>query len=156
MLRYLMLLLLSLGVLVLDQFSKRMAYDNLLDQPAMDLLPVFSLVLVFNRGAAFGFLNDAGGWQHYLFVSLATVFSIILVVWIWRERVRNPLLACALALVLGGAVGNLLDRLFNGFVIDFLLLHYGGWTFPAFNVADIAITLGAILLILDSLLLTRR
>ena len=156
MFRYLVLLALSLGILVLDQITKRMAYENLMGQPAVDVLPIFSLVLVFNEGAAFGFLNDAGGWQHYLFISLASVFSVILLIWIWRERERNLLLASALALVLGGAVGNLADRLMHGFVIDFLLLHYGGWTFPAFNVADIAITMGAILLILDSLLFNRH
>ena len=156
MFRYLVLLALSLGILVLDQITKRMAYENLMGQPAVDVLPIFSLVLVFNEGAAFGFLNDAGGWQHYLFIGLASVFSVILLIWIWRERERNLLLASALALVLGGAVGNLADRLMHGFVIDFLLLHYGGWTFPAFNVADIAITMGAILLILDSLLFNRH
>lgn len=156
MFRYLALLVLSLGILVLDQVTKRMAYENLMGQPAVDVLPIFSLVLVFNEGAAFGFLNDAGGWQHYLFISLASVFSVILLIWIWRERERNLWLASSLALVLGGAVGNLADRLMHGFVIDFLLLHYDGWTFPAFNVADIAITMGAILLILDSLLFNRH
>ena len=154
--RYILLIALSVAILLLDQVTKWIAYENLLNQPSVDILPVFSLVLVFNRGAAFGFLNDAGGWQHYLFVSLAIGFSLVLLVWIWRERDRNPWLAVALALVLGGAVGNLVDRLVNGFVIDFLLLHYGGWTFPAFNVADIAITFGAILLIADSLLFNRQ
>lgn len=154
--RYVVFLLLALLVLALDQVTKSLAYENLLEGPSVDILPVFSLVLVFNKGAAFGFLNDAGGWQHYLFVGLASVFSLVLLVWIWRERERNRWLAIGLSLVLGGAIGNLVDRVTNGYVIDFFLLHYGDWMFPAFNVADVAITIGAIMLILDSLPFFRR
>ncbi len=154
-LRYMLFLTFALLILAADQYTKVLAYGNLLGQPAVEILPVFSLVLVFNEGAAFGFLSDAGGWQHYLFIGLALVFSLVLVVWIWRECERNRWLAVALSLVLGGAIGNLLDRLNNGYVIDFLLLHYGGWTFPAFNIADVAITVGAIMLIIDSLLFSR-
>ena len=145
----------ALLILALDQYTKVLAYDNLLGQPAVEILPVFSLVLVFNEGAAFGFLHDAGGWQHYLFVGLASVFSLVLIVWIWRECKRNGWLALALSLVLGGAIGNLLDRVNHGYVVDFILLHYSGWTFPAFNIADMAITIGAIMLIIDSLFLSR-
>ena len=154
--RYGVFLLLALLVLAVDQVTKSLAYESLLDGPSVDILPVFSLVLVFNRGAAFGFLNDAGGWQQYLFVGLALVFSVVLLVWIWLERERNRWLAIGLSLVLGGAVGNLVDRVTNGYVIDFFLLHYGDWMFPAFNVADVSITFGAIMLILDSLPFWRR
>ncbi len=154
--QYLMYLALSLLVLVFDQATKWLAHEYLLDGPVSYILPIFSLVLVFNKGAAFGFLNDAGGWQHYLFIMLAFVISLILVVWVWFEKERNRWLSVSLALVLGGALGNLLDRLRHGYVIDFLLLHYDQWHFPAFNVADIAITVGAIMLIIDSFLLSRR
>ncbi len=156
MLRYGFLLVVALVVLGIDQATKQWAHETLLGQPPLELLPVFSLALVYNQGAAFGFLNDAGGWQHYFFVSLAAVFSIVLMVWMWRERSRNVWLAVSLSLVLSGAVGNLVDRLRNGYVVDFLLVHYGSWSFPVFNVADIAITIGAIMLIMDSLLFSRR
>lgn len=149
-------LLLAVIVVIVDQFTKQLAYQNLGGNPAMDILPVFKLVLVLNQGAAFGFLNDAGGWQHYLFISLAVVFSAVLLVWIWRELGRNRWLTFGLSLVLGGALGNLIDRVNAGYVIDFILLHYKDWYFPAFNVADIAITCGAIILIADSLLLSNK
>ncbi len=154
--RYVAFLLPALLVLAGDQVTKSLAYDQLLDGSSVDILPVFSLELVFNKGAAFGFLHDAGGWQHYLFVGLASVVSLVLLVWIWRERDRNRWLAIGLSLVLGGAIGNLADRITNGYVIDFILLHYGGWLFPAFNVADVAITIGAIMMVLDSLPFFRR
>ena len=142
-------------VVILDQFSKQVAYATLPGQPAVEILPFFHLVLVFNRGAAFGMLAEAGGWQHYFFTTLAMAVSIALVIWLWRTHQhtprRNALLSWGLALVLGGALGNLIDRLSHQFVIDFILLHYGNWQFPAFNIADSAITLGALALILDSL-----
>ena len=143
-------LILAILIIVVDQLTKQIANSQLSSQSAVEVLPVFKLVLVFNYGAAFGFLNDAGGWQHWLFVSLAGFFSIVLVVWIWKEYRSNPGLSLGLALILGGAVGNLVDRLQVGYVIDFLLLHYENWYFPAFNIADVAITFGAIILILDS------
>lgn len=155
LIRYALYLFLALVVLVMDQYTKMVAYEGLLGQPAVEILPFFSLVLVFNEGAAFGFLSDAGGWQYYLFVGLALVFSLVLLVWIWRECRHHAWLSTALSLVLGGAIGNLLDRVNHGYVVDFLLLHYGGWTFPAFNIADVAITIGAIMLILDTLLFSR-
>ena len=96
------------------------------------------------------FLDDAGGWQHYFLGGLGIVVSLLLVFWLWRSH-RNALLSWALALVLGGALGNLIDRVSHQHVIDFILLHYRGWYFPAFNLADGAITLGALGLILDSL-----
>ncbi len=154
--KYALLLILSLIIVVVDQITKQLAYQHLGGQPAVEILPVFSFVLVFNEGAAFGFLNDAGGWQHWLFITLAIVFSLVLLVWIWREHGRNGFLAIGLALILGGAVGNVIDRINAGYVIDFLLLHYQNWYFPAFNVADISITFGAIALIVDSLLLQKH
>ena len=114
------------------------------------MLPILQWALVFNRGAAFGFLNDAGGIQHYLFSGLAVTISLILLVWLWREVARNLLLAWGLALILAGAVGNLIDRVRFQFVIDFINLHYHDWYFPAFNIADMAITFGAIIFLIDA------
>ena len=138
-------------VVVIDQLSKQAALVNLMGQRPMEILPFFQLALVFNEGAAFGFLNDAGGWQHYFFVTLAIIVSGVLVSWLWRAHGRNAMLSWGLALVLGGALGNLIDRISHQFVVDFILLHYRGWQFPAFNIADSAITVGAVALILDSL-----
>ncbi len=143
-------MLLAAVIVIVDQVTKQLAYQHLGGQPAIQILPVFDLVLVFNQGAAFGFLNDAGGWQRGLFIGLAGGFSVVLLVWIWREHWRNGFLAIGLTLILGGAVGNLIDRVSAGYVIDFLLLHFRDWYFPAFNVADISITFGAIILLLDS------
>jgi signal peptidase II len=154
--RYVLLLTLALVIVIVDQITKQLAYEHLGGQSALEVVPVFSLVLVFNEGAAFGFLNDAGGWQHWLFITLAIVFSMVLLVWIWREQGRNGFLAIGLALILGGAIGNVIDRINAGHVIDFLLLHYKDWYFPAFNIADISITFGAIVLIVDSLLLQKN
>ena len=110
-----------------------------------------------NTGAAFSFLAGAGGWQRWFFVVLATVVSAILVVWLWRIRVTNLLaLSAGLTFVLGGAVGNLVDRIRLGYVTDFIQVWFGSWAFPSFNVADSAITIGATLLIIDSLFLSGR
>ena len=110
-----------------------------------------------NTGAAFSFLAGAGGWQRWFFVVLATTVSTALVVWLWRIRAGNLLvLAAGLTLVLGGAVGNLVDRIRLGYVTDFIQVWFGSWAFPSFNVADSAITVGAALLIIDSLFLSGR
>ena len=154
-LRYVGYLLLALVIIFFDQYTKQLAYSELAGRGPVELLPVFKLALVFNQGAAFGFLGDAGGWQRFLFISLAVVFSIVLVIWIWRVHSHDTWLSTGLGLVLGGAIGNLIDRVEAGYVIDFLVLHYQGWYFPAFNIADIAITVGAIMLIIDSLFFTK-
>ena len=138
-------------VIIIDQLSKQAAYTSLLGRPPVEILPFFDLVLVFNEGAAFGFLATAGGWQHYFLGGLGSIVSMLLVLWLWRSCDRNALLSWGLALVLGGALGNLIDRISHQHVIDFISLHYGGWYFPAFNIADGAISLGAVALILDSL-----
>jgi signal peptidase II len=140
-------LLLSLAVIVLDQLTKHAILASLRPGEEKALLPVLSLVLAFNPGAAFSFLAEADGWQRWLFAGLA-VAACILMVWLLR-RGGSRLLCAGLALIVGGALGNLWDRMSLGHVVDFVLVHYGGWTFPAFNVADSAITVGAIALILD-------
>jgi signal peptidase II len=118
--------------------------------PREELTGFFNLVLVFNKGAAFSFLAGAGGWQTPLLVAFALTAAVVVSVLLLRSPGRR-LFCAGLALILGGAVGNVIDRLRFGHVVDFLLLHAGGWHWPAFNVADSAITVGAGLLILDGL-----
>jgi len=138
-------------VLVADQWSKWLAVDRLLGHPGIDLLPVLRLVLVYNRGMAFGFLNEASGWQNALFIGVAIVVSMVIIAMLVRVPRTDGQAAVALLLVLAGAIGNLVDRVRLGYVVDFVSVHYGTWQFPAFNVADSAISIGAALLILDAL-----
>ncbi|MEZ5581903.1 MAG: signal peptidase II [Candidatus Competibacteraceae bacterium] len=143
---------LSALVIGLDQFSKWLAEQTLTFQQPLPVLPSFNLTLMYNRGAAFSFLADAGGWQRGFFVALSAVVSVILVIWLSRLKAGQGRLAVALALVLGGAMGNLIDRLLYGHVIDFIQVYYDRWYWPAFNIADSAITIGAFLLIIDHFL----
>lgn len=138
---------LSLAVLVADLASKELALALLEPGRPVPVLPVLNWTLVFNPGAAFSFLGDAGGWQRWLFSGLALVVSVLLVVWLRQTPREQRWLASAYALILGGAVGNLIDRLRHGHVVDFVDVHWRGWHFPAFNVADAAITCGAAILI---------
>ena len=137
-------------VLILDQCSKLIADSLLQFNEPVNLLPFMDLRKVYNPGAAFSFLSDASGWQRWFFVGLTLVVSIILIVWLRRLPAGQARLALALSLILGGAAGNLIDRLVYGYVIDFIDLYYRSWHWPAFNVADSAITIGACLLILDA------
>lgn len=148
--------LLALAIIGLDRYTKALASDSLAYGRPVEVLSWFNLTLQHNTGAAFSFLSDAGGWQRYLFTGIAVVVSAMLVAWIYRLPRGSRLLALSLALVLGGALGNLWDRLTLGYVVDFISLHYAGYRFPAFNVADSAITAGAVGMILDSLLSARR
>jgi signal peptidase II len=122
--------------------------------PLYDKVPINSFLNLThqqNRGAAFSFLADQSGWQRWFFVTLSSVVSVLLIVWIWRIRKDGPLvLVAGLSLVLGGAVGNLIDRAMLGYVTDFIQVWFGDWAFPSFNVADSAITVGAALLIIDA------
>jgi signal peptidase II len=139
---------LALAVIVLDQWTKHLILTALRPGEEKALLPVLSLVLAFNPGAAFSFLAGADGWQRWLFTAIA-VAACGFMLWLLR-RGGSRLLCAGLALIVGGALGNLWDRMTLGHVVDFVLVHYGGWTFPAFNVADSAITVGAAALILDA------
>ncbi|HVE49263.1 MAG TPA: signal peptidase II [Casimicrobiaceae bacterium] len=141
-------LALSLLVIVFDFFTKQAMLASFRPGQQVPLLPFFSLVLTFNPGAAFSFLADASGWQRWLFAGISIVASVVIVILLRRGGSR--LYCAALALIMGGALGNLWDRLAIGEVVDFLLFHWRGHAFPAFNVADSAITIGAGLLILDS------
>lgn len=142
---------LAAAVVILDQLTKWWALAVLEFQRPIEVLPFFNLTLVFNRGAAFSFLAGAGGWQRLFFIGLALAISVALAVWLVRSGWRRRGLAATLALILGGAVGNVIDRIRFGHVVDFLDFHLAGWHWPAFNVADAAITVGAIGLLILSL-----
>jgi len=144
-------LLLALVVVILDQLSKWWVLSNYQPYEVQSLLPVFNMTLVFNKGAAFSFLSDAGGWQRWFFTGLSGVVSIALVVWLTRLRSDERMTAVSLALILGGALGNLLDRVRLGKVVDFLDFYWQQWHWPAFNVADSAITIGVVLMLWASL-----
>lgn len=141
---------LSLLALVLDQSSKLIVDSSMQLYQSIPILPFFKITYLHNTGAAFSFLSEAGGWQRWFFAGLALVISIIITVWLSRLQKHETLLAIALSLILGGAVGNLIDRLAYGYVIDFLDVYYDTWHWPAFNVADSAITLGVVLMLAES------
>jgi len=138
-------------VVMLDQLSKQLAEQWLHLYQPVPLLPSFNLTLMYNEGAAFSFLSDAGGWQRWLFAALAFTISLAIIWWLKGLQRREKRLAIALALILGGAVGNLIDRLLYGHVVDFLDVYYADWHWPAFNIADAAISVGAVLMVLDAL-----
>lgn len=142
---------LSLLVIVLDQASKHWFVHNLwLYQQIVVIPDLFSWTLAYNKGAAFSFLADQAGWQRWFFALVAVAASVAILVWLARLSRHEQLLAAGLALVLGGALGNLYDRVVLGHVVDFILVHWQDrWYFPAFNIADSAITIGAGILIID-------
>ena len=142
-----------LGILLvmLDVFSKDAVERSLADGSSIDLLPFLQLVLVYNRGAAFGFLGEASGWQLPFFAAVGAIVSIVIVIRLVRAAATQKWFEVALVLILAGAIGNLIDRIRIGYVVDFIELYYGAWRFPAFNVADIAIFLGAVMLVLELL-----
>ena len=147
---------LALAVVVLDHLTKWMA-THMLDyaQPVV-LLPVLDLTLLHNRGAAFSFLSDAGGWQRWFFAAIALGVSGWIAWWLRTLPAGKAWLAAALSLILGGAIGNLIDRVLLGHVVDFISVHWGRHYFPAFNVADSAITVGAVMMVIDTLFLDRE
>ncbi len=147
---------LSVLVVALDQISKYIIEHQLALFQAIDLLPVLQITRLHNPGAAFSFLADAAGWQRWAFTALAVVVSVALVLWLHRIERGHAVLASAVSLILGGAIGNVIDRLHLGHVIDFIYVHWGQHYFPAFNIADSAISVGAGLLLLDTFLSERR
>lgn len=146
--RWVRWLWLAAGVIAADQISKAAILGMLREGDGRAVTGFFSLVLMYNTGAAFSFLASASGWQRWLLAGIAVVATIVIVGLL--RRGGSALYCAGLALILGGALGNLYDRLALGKVVDFLLFHYAGWAYPAFNVADSAITVGAALVILDS------
>lgn len=149
---------LSVLVFVLDQLSKWFFQSTMMPHQLTEVIPgYFGWTLAYNTGAAFSFLAEGSGWQRWLFALIATVVCAVLVVWLKRLRKGHVWLAVALALVLGGALGNLYDRIVLGHVVDFVLVHWHNrWYFPAFNLADSAITVGAVMLIIDMFLPKKR
>lgn len=143
-------LLVALVVIVLDQITK-IGFDNLLQYgERLRVLPFFDFTLLYNRGAAFSFLAGADGWQRWFFTGLGGMAAIF-IVWLMSRHRDQTLFCAALSLILGGALGNVIDRVLYGHVVDFLLFYWNNWYFPAFNIADAAITVGAVLIIYDEL-----
>ncbi len=152
---------LSAFTIILDQLTKKIAEAELLLHQPIAIFPSFNFTLMYNKGAAFSFLSEAGGWQRIFFVTLSTVISIFLFFWLKQiindeKQKDNQLIQIAIAFILGGAIGNLIDRAMTGAVVDFIQVYYSTYYFPAFNIADSAITVGASLLILDMFLETKR
>lgn len=141
---------LSVLIVILDQITKIAIVDAFLLHESVAVFPGLNITYVQNPGAAFSFLSDAGGWQRWLFIALSSIVSIGLIIWLYTLPVTWRWLAAALALVLGGAIGNLIDRVLYGYVIDFIDVYYQDWHWPAFNVADSAISIGVIMLIIDT------
>lgn len=137
-------------VLILDQMSKISIANSMSLHQSIPLIPYFQLTYVHNPGAAFSFLSDAGGWQRWFFICLSSLVSVVLCVWLYRLPNGAIWQSAGLSLVLGGALGNLIDRVIYGSVIDFLDVYYRHWHWPAFNIADSAITIGVGILLLDS------
>ena len=142
-------------ILIADQVTKTLILNHYRLGDSTFITSFFNIVRAHNTGAAFSFLSDAGGWQRWLFTGIGAVATIF-IVWQLRAHPGQKLFCFSLASILGGAIGNVVDRLMHGYVVDFLDFHVGGWHFPAFNAADSAITLGAVCLILDELLRVRR
>ena len=138
--------------IVLDQITKLWADSSLVLHKPIPVMPSFNLTLMYNEGAAFSFLSDAGGWQRWFFSALAFFISIALVIWIKRLKSHEVWTMWALSLILGGAVGNLIDRLAYGHVVDFVQWYYGSFYWPAFNIADAAITAGTFILLASAFL----
>ena len=141
--------------LMLDQFTKYLIVATYGLGDGTVVTGFFNVVRVHNTGAAFSFLAGAAGWQRWFFVGLGTLASAF-IVWMLKKHPTQKLFCFALSMIMGGAIGNVVDRLLHGHVVDFIQLHYAGWYFPAFNLADSAITLGAVCLILDEILRVRR
>ena len=142
---------LSALVIALDQLTKYIANHQLVYADPVAVTAFFNFTLLYNRGAAFSFLNDASGWQRWFFIVIALAAVVFITLWLRKVKSGQTMLALALALVLGGAIGNLIDRVWFGYVIDFIQLYYQDFYWPAFNVADSAISVGAVLLLWSGL-----
>jgi signal peptidase II len=146
---------LAVLVLVIDQLTKWLIVGQLVLGDSRTVTGFFNLVRAHNSGAAFSFLAQAGGWQRWLFTGIGVLASALMI-WMLRSHPGQKLFGFAISFILGGAIGNVIDRLVHGYVVDFLDFHWAGWHFPAFNAADSAITLGAACLLLDELLRVKR
>ena len=144
--------LLSMVVVLLDQASKYWVGVSLIPYKPLPVFPMFNITLAYNTGAAFSFLSGAGNWHRWFFSGFSLVVSILLVIWLWRTSSQDGLQSAGLSLILGGAVGNLLDRGLDGYVIDFIDVYYKYHHFATFNLADSAICIGAAFMALDLLI----
>jgi len=142
-------LLISLMVILLDQLTKSWVVAHLIPFQPFTIFSFFDLLLSFNTGAAWSFLDHAGGWQQWLFGGIAGVVSLLIILFLFRQNPRQILAAVSLSFILGGALGNLYDRITRGYVVDFLHFHLHDWSFAIFNIADTAITIGAGLMVID-------
>lgn len=150
--RLIWLYALAIVIVIADRITKEISNANLVEGVPVQVLPGFDLLLAYNTGAAFSFLSEAGGWQRWLLTGISLGVSILLAGWLARLPREQKLMSVALALLLGGAVGNLYDRMFVGYVIDFISVYVMNWRFATFNIADSAISIGAALWILDTFL----
>jgi signal peptidase II len=142
-------------VIIADQATKTLILGNFQYGDSRTITSFFNLVRVHNTGAAFSFLAGESGWQRWFFTVVGGVAAVV-IIWMLNSHGGQRLFSLALSLILGGALGNVIDRLMHGYVVDFIQVHYGGWYFPSFNIADSAITIGAACLILDEILRVRR
>jgi signal peptidase II len=148
---------LSVVIVALDHWTKWLILQSFQLYDRVEILPFLGITRLHNTGAAFSFLADASGWQRWFFIALAVIVTVLVSFWLKQLPARGRgWLAFALALIVGGAVGNVIDRVVHGYVVDFISVHHGGWFFPAFNVADSAITVGAFILIFESFFEGRR
>jgi len=142
---------LAVVVVILDQLTKYIASASLVMYKPVAVMPMFNWTLMHNSGAAFSFLHDAGGWQRWFFALIAIVVSVVIILWINRLQQHEKWQAAALALILGGAIGNVIDRIWLGYVVDFIDVYYDNSHWPAFNIADSAISIGVAMIIIDSI-----
>lgn len=141
----------AIVVVILDQVTKYIASDSLVMHQPLAVMPMFNWTLMHNTGAAFSFLADAGGWQRWFFAIIAAVVSVVIFLWIKRLEQHQKWQAIALAVILGGAIGNVIDRIWLGYVVDFIDVYYQNWHWPAFNFADSAIFIGVVMIIIDAI-----
>lgn len=146
----------ALVVVILDQLTKYIASTNLEMYQPIAVMPMFNWTLMHNTGAAFSFLADQNGWQRWFFAVIAVVVSVVIVLWIKRLEQHEKWQAISLTLILGGAIGNVIDRIYLGYVVDFIQVYYQQWYWPAFNIADSAISIGVAMIIFDSIREHRR
>ncbi len=137
-------------IVAADQWTKFLAETHLVYLEQVPIMPSFNLMLAYNKGAAFSFLSEAGGWQRWFFTALKLIVSAAIIYWLYTLKANQRWLAIALSLILAGAIGNVWDRIQLGHVVDFIQLYYQSWYWPAFNIADSAIIAGAIMLIIDT------